>query len=241
MERGRDMTFRVALVGESEYMRTRLAELLRSGGFDVDCREPADVASVFDRRLHAYDVIIVNTDMTATLEENKIFESMLDARGFLFLDENSTHRSREQSFLIHPEMSPEDIIATVNNLVFLSSNLRKTPRIKVNLPVEYEYGGRMAQSTILELGESGLFISTLAPPPAGTTVSVHFSLSESLQDIIAAGHVAYSINCDLGRSIISHPSSPNKKIIALPGMGIMIDEMREEDRTDVRKYVHRRR
>ncbi len=233
------MAFRVALVGNSEYLKTRLAELLRSGGFEVDCREPADVASVFDRRLHAYDVIIVNRDMTATLEENKIFESMLDARGFLFLDE-TVASSREQPFLIHPGMSPEDIIAAVNNLVFLGSNLRKTLRIKVSLPVEYEFGGRIVQSTIRELGENGLFISTLAPPPAGTAVSVRFSLSDSMRDISAAGHVAYSIGCDLAKSIISHPSAPDRKIIALPGMGVMFDNMGEEDRAAVRKYIRRR-
>ncbi len=234
------MTFRIALVGQSDYMRTGLADLLRSGGFDVDIREPVDAASVFDRRLHAYDVIIVNSDMTATLEENKIFESLLDNRAFLFLDETGAGRGTEPSFLIHPQMSPEDIMAAVNNLVFLNSNLRKTPRIRVSLPVEYECEGRIARSTILELGENGLFISSIAPPPSGTTISVRFTLAAGRQDIAAAGHVAYAVGCDLGRSIISHPSSPDRKIIALPGMGVMIDEMEEEDRAVVRTYIRLR-
>lgn len=231
------MTFRVALVGESDYMRTRLADLLRSGGFDVDLRARADVASVFDRRLHAYDVIIVSTDMTASLDERQVFESMLDTRGFLFLDENSMARGREQSFLIHPEMSPEDIIAAVNSLIFLNSNLRTARRIKVNLPVECECDGRILRSAILDLRENGLFISTLAPPPAGAMISARFALPGRTADIVANGHVAYSIGFDLDRSIILHPSSPDKKIIALPGMGIVIDEIREEDRAAVRKYI----
>jgi hypothetical protein len=235
------MSFRIALVGESEYMRTRLAELLRSSGFDVDLRAPADAASVFDRRLHAYDLIIVSMDMTAKLEENKLFESMMDTRAFLILDENSGIQGRDQSFLIHREMSPEDIMATVNNLIFLSSNQRKSPRIKVNLPVEYECEGRHTRSTILDIGENGLFISTLAPPLAGALISIRFALPGRTADIMARGHVAYSIGYDLDRSIIPHPSSPDRKIIAMPGMGIVINEMREEDRTAVRKFIQQQR
>jgi hypothetical protein len=231
------MTFRVVLVGESDYMRTRLADLLRSAGFDVDLRAPADVASVFDRRLHAYDVIIVSADMTERLEEDKVFASMLDTRGFLFLDEHSTSRGKGKSFLLHPAMSPEDIVAAVNNLIFLNTGQRRSPRIKVNLPVEYECEGRITRSTILDLGENGLFISSIVPRPARTTLSVRFALPGSAQDIIARGHVAYAIGCDLDRSIISHPSSPEKEIIALPGMGVMIDEMREDDRAAIRKYM----
>ena len=235
------MSFRIALVGESEYMRTRLADILRSSGFDVDLRVPADAASVFDRRLHAYDLIIVSTDMTIKLEENKLFESMMDTRAFLILDENSVIQGREQSFLIHPEMSPEDIMATVNNLIFLSSNQRKSPRIKVSLPVEYECEGRLSRSTILDIGENGLFISTLAPPLAGALISIRFALPGRKEDIMARGHVAYSIGYDLDRSIIPHPSSPDRKIIAMPGMGIVIDEMSEEHRTAVRTFIQQQR
>ncbi len=231
------MPFRIALVGESDYMRGRLADLLRSGGFDVDLRAPADVASVFDRRLHTYEVIIVSTDMTAGLKENKIFESMLDARGFLFLDENSRNRGTEQSFLIHPEMSPEEIIATVNNLIFLNSNLRKSQRIKVSLPVEYECEDRLMRSTIQDLGENGLFISSLAPPPTGARISVRFALPGRTADVIAGGRVAYCIVCDLDRCIISHPATPEKRIVALPGFGIMFDDISIADRDGIREFV----
>lgn len=232
------MAFRIALVGESEYMRTRLADLLRNNGFEVELRTQTVVSSApADRKVHDYDLIITSTDMSSGIEENKVFESMLEPCGFLVLDEHGKKPGREQSFLIHPEMSPEEILATVNSLIFLNNSDRKSPRARVNFPVEYECDGRYTRSTIKELGENGLFISALMPPAVNTKIAVRFLLPGRTREIRAKGRVVYRIGCDFDRSIIFHPSSPDMEIAALPGLGIMIDEISEEDRADVRQYI----
>jgi hypothetical protein len=233
------MPFRVALVGQGEYMRTRLAGLLRSGGFEVDLRAPGEAASLFDRRLHGYDVIIVGADMTEKLEENTVFESMLDNRAFLFLDESTQAAEKDLSFLLHPQMSAEDIIAAVNNLAFLNSNVRTTLRIKVSLPVEYRLDDKVVRSVILTLGEKGFFIATLDPPQRGVLLSARFALPGRDADIEIRGRVAYSIVCDMDRCIIPHPSSPDTRIIAVPGMGVVIEEIRHEDHTTLKSYLQR--
>ena len=210
-------------------MRTRLADILRKGEFAVDVFDENTAYSIVDCRLNSYEVIIVSAELAAGGKDDTVFNSLLAARDFLIFDEKARNDDVTLSFLIHAGVSPEDIIAKVNGILYLNSNVRKSPRIKVILPVEYECEGKHHRSTIQDLSESGTFISTLTPPRDGTVVTVRLSLHGKSRPIVATGHVVYGIGCDLDQSIISHPSSRGKKIIALPGFGITFDQISDVD------------
>src|SRR5271169_732518 len=118
------MAFRLALIGTSEYIRTHLAAILRSAEFDVEVISPASVPSRNDGRLREYDVIIASANLAACLQEDSLFESLTDVRGYLVVEENLQNLANIPSFLMHPGMSPEDIIARINNVVYLNSSRR---------------------------------------------------------------------------------------------------------------------
>lgn len=231
------MQFRIALVGTSEYIRTSLAALLRSGEFDVAVIDPATVLAANDCRLQEYDAILASADLAACLQEASLFESLTNAKGYLVVEENAPNSAEVPSFLIHPGMSPEEIIARINNVLYLKSSRRSSTRIRVNLPVVYEYDNKRFQSTILDLGENGLFIGTLAPPPVNTRITLQFSLSRGKHQIEAAGRSVYLIGCNLDQCIISSPTAPDKKIVAHPGVGITFDQVSNEDREAIREFI----
>ncbi len=231
------MIFRIALIGASELMRTRLAEILRCDEFVIDIYDPNIVASLFDYRLHSYDLIIASSDLVAGLKEDTVFTSLLAARGFLLYEEKPKQWDIEPSFLIHSGMSPEDIIAKINNILYLNAHVRKSPRIKVNQPVEYDSEGKHYQSTTQYLGENGVFISTLAPPKNGTDITVRFSLPGGGREIVATGRIVYSVGANLDQSIITHPSSHDRKIVSLPGVGVVFEQVSDADREAIRDFV----
>jgi PilZ domain-containing protein len=234
------MAFRIALVGTSEYIRTHLAALLRSAEFDTDVISLAAVPSIKDCRLQDYDMIIASADLTACFHDDTLIESLANARGYLVVEENVQNSADIPSFLINPGMSAEDIIARINNVLYLGSSRRSSPRIRVNMSVEYEFDGNLFQSTILDLSENGLFISTLAPPPVNTRITMHFSLSQGKRPIEAIGRSIYRIVCNFDRSIIASPTAPEKKIVARPGAGIIFDQVSHEDREAIRVFIQQR-
>jgi hypothetical protein len=231
------MAFRLALIGTSEYIRTHLAAILRSAEFDVEVISPAAVPSRNDCRLREYDVIIASANLATCLQEDSLFESLTNVRGYLVVEENQENLANIPSFLMHPGMSPEDIIARINNVIYLNSSRRSSPRIRVNLPVVYEFDGKRFRSTILDLSENGLFIGTLASPPINTRITMQFVLIQGKSQIGAIGRSVYRIGCNFDQSIISSPAAPDKKIVALPGVGIRFDEVSNEDRDAIRGFI----
>ncbi|HUL00901.1 MAG TPA: PilZ domain-containing protein [Nitrospirota bacterium] len=234
------MACRIALLGAHSYTFARLTDILTQAGFVVDTYDPVTIRSIFDNRLHTYNIVISSADLAKRLEEDTLFKSSIAARGFLVFDDKEKVHGREPSYLIHAGMNPEDIIAKINNIVFLSSSLRKSPRIKLCQPVVYEYEGNQCQSIIQDIGERGAFISTIAPPPDGTKITIHFFLPGE-RDIVASGHVVYSISCNLNQNIIAHPTSRERKIIALPGVGIMFDHITDADRAAIKNFMKKNR
>jgi hypothetical protein len=233
------MKFRIALFGASELMRTQLADLLRSAEYLVDLYDPKAVASIFDCRLHTYDIVIAGADLAAGFKEETMFTSLLASRGFLIFDEKASGGADDPLFLIHAGMSPETIISRINNVLYLNSSVRKSPRIHVDLPVEYEYEENRCQSTLLDLSEGGAFIMTFSPPTVKTAITLRFSLPGTQNIIAATGHAAYNIICNLDQSIISHPSSLDRKIITLPGFGVAFDWIADDDRVLIREFLNR--
>jgi hypothetical protein len=68
-------------------------------------------------------------------------------------------------------------------------------------------------------------------------IDASFSLQEGGRTIRTVCRVLYSIGYDLDRGIIKHPSSSGKKIIAMPGMGVVFETISEEDRESIRRFV----
>jgi hypothetical protein len=234
------MTCRIALLGTNAYLRTRLADVLRSGDFVVDLYDADTIPSIFDNRLHTYAVVIASADLAAGIDEDFLFNSSLVAQGYLVFDDRKLEWDKEPPFLIHSGMSPEQIIAKINNIIFLNSTVRKSSRVRVNQPVEYEHGGNHCQSTVQDISENGVFIMTLAPPPIGMKITMRFSLTER-REITATGRSVYTIGCNLNQSIISHPASFEKKIVALPGVGVMFDRISDADRAAIWDFIKKNR
>lgn len=230
------MSGRIALFGNRESLRIWLADLLRNSGFDVDLYGPDAVPSLFDACLEAYTLVIAGTDVAAQLEEETAINASLVAQGFLVFNDRSTAWEHEPAFLLHAGMGPENIVTKINSIVYLNSKLRKSQRLRLQLPVEYAYGGNLYYSTMQDFSENGAFIITLLPPPVKAVLTVRFSLPGGC-DIIAKGRAIYSINCNLEQNIIAHPSSSEKKIIALPGIGILFEQIADPDRAAIREFI----
>ena len=230
------MICRIALVGTNLYLRTDLTDILRATGFIVDLYGPDTIQSLFRDRLHEYTVVIAGDDLLTGLADESVIGSSLAARGFFVFDDQGQAWDREPPFLINADMSPELIIAKINDIMFMNTNTRKSPRIRLNQPVDYEYDGNRCQSTFQDISENGAFIITLAPPPNGTKITMRFSLPGG-PDIVVMGRSIYTIGYNLTQRIISHPSSCDKKIIALPGVGVMFCRISDADRMAIRDFI----
>lgn len=231
------MSFSVALCGTSEYLRTRLADLLREEGFSVDILDPGEAGSLFEHSLPDYDVIIVDIQQAPHLTDDVAFTSLLAARGFLFFDANPPAAGKMPPFLIHAGSSPEEIMARIHNVLYLHSGKRASIRVRLDLPLVFEWEGKTTHSKIQDISENGIFITTLAPPPDGTRISARFLLPSAPQEIVATGRAVYRILFDLEQSIISHPSAADKKIVARPGFGITFDQISDKDRQAIRDFI----
>jgi len=234
------MAFRIALIGASDQMKNKLVNLLRDNNFHVDLYDTIPINPAADRNLHAYDAVIANSNFAAVMKEDAILNALLTATGFLIYEEYASPGGGP-SFLLHSGMSPEDIITKINNVVYLNTNTRKSIRLRVNFPVEYEYEGKSYQSTIQDVSENGAFILTLVPPSTGTEITVRFTIPGEQISTTAIGRVRYSIICNLDQRIIAHPASHEKKIISLPGVGIRFEQISDKDREAIKNFIESQR
>ena len=92
-----------------------------------------------------------------------------------------------------------------------------------------------------DLSDNGAFIMTLAPPPREIKIAARFTLPGAQHGVVATGRAVYNIRYNLDQNIIAHPSSRDKKIIALPGFGCTFDEMTDADRGAIRKFLMSRK
>jgi len=92
-----------------------------------------------------------------------------------------------------------------------------------------------------DLSDNGTFIMTLAPPPRDIKITARFTLPGAQHDVVATGLAVYDIGYNLNQNIIAHPSSRDKKIIALPGFGCTFDEMTDADRGAIREFLMSRK
>lgn len=232
------MGTRIVLVGEHTPVTARLAEILRAGGFVVEYYESEAVRGALPDVLSADTVLIVGVEVAENLSEDSILN--LPSGGFLLFDPRCVGANAKPPSLLHAGMSPEEIIATVNDIVFSDRAERKSARIRINVFVDYEHEGKEHASMLQDISESGVFIGTLAPPPVGSRLTLRFSLNSD-DAIVAEGRVVYRIMCDLDRKIIAHPAASGRKIIALPGAGIVFETISDADRQTIRNFIKQQR
>ncbi len=229
---------RVGLLIADAFCAKTLAQILADADFDVDSLE-VDISDIQDASvLNSYDLVILNNDVAQSMEED-IFSLILSARGFLLVDsvKNIADFSTSSTRYINPYMSPEEIVSRVNSVLFQHKNIRKSLRVSVNLDLEYYCEGTCFQSNVQNLSQNGAFIASLNPPAKNALITAYFSLPGGKRAIKAVGRVLYSIGYDLDRGIISHPGAADKKIIAMPGMGIFFETISDEDREAIRIYI----
>jgi hypothetical protein len=221
-----------------DFCRKTLAGILHDAGFEVH-ELPVSKTTLKDHALlEPYDLIILNNDMVEGVEE-EVFSFILAAKGFLLVDAalNRDDFPAASSRYVNPSMSPEEIVSRANSVVFRQKDIRKSPRISVNIVVEYVWQQKRFQSDLQNLSMSGAFIASLNPLPRDAVIDASFSLQEGGRTIRTVCRVLYSIGYDLDRGIIKHPSSSGKKIIAMPGMGVVFETISEEDRESIRRFV----
>lgn len=103
---------------------------------------------------------------------------------------------------------------------------RKTPRLRVVLPVVMEDGkGNKKRTFASMLSERGLFVRTLKPYRKGTKIKFHIDLMGD-KPIEIMGEVRYSIS-----------PSQKKDIIVEPGMGIMFVDLKKNVQEGLRNLV----
>jgi len=228
---------KVALIGLGNFFTKTLPELLREMDVDsviYDCRIDFGDTAAFDE----YDLLIIDTTL-AEGREQEFFGFLIASKGFLIAGARPEEPGEGSDFSssINLEMSPEEITAKVNTILYRNSGMRKSPRLAVNFPVDYEYETCIFKSSMKNISLNGAFIATLNPPPKNAVIKISFCIPDGGDNIRTSGRVLYTIGYNLDRRIISHPNSGNRKIMAYPGFGILFEGLSEYLREQLRAYI----
>ncbi len=90
------------------------------------------------------------------------------------------------------------------------------------LPVRFEWQGELRSCLTTTLGEGGLYIQTLLPPPIGSRILLEFEL-DSLGKIQVTGEVRHSLENTYG---------------SLPaGFGVQFLDLKESDRQLILQFM----
>lgn len=230
---------KIALLGSTPFFEGMLPDILRDSGYEVDLFEATTIdennISIFDN----YNLLILSADLAANLEENAFFSDILSIKGFLIAESGDRVSGSFQAGTEHINhtMSPEEIIFKVNNVVYRSQSVRKSPRVRANIDVEYQCQGEFYKSEITTMSLYGVFINTLNPLQNNSRIELAFSPTGEGKKIEAAGRVLYSVGYNLVKGIISHPEKRDEKIVAHPGMGVFFEEISEADQETIRSFI----
>lgn len=99
---------------------------------------------------------------------------------------------------------------------------RRYLRKDIVVPVRFEWGGESRSCLTTTLGEGGLYVQTLLPPPVGSRVSLEFELGV-LGKVQVIGEVRHSLENTYG---------------SLPaGFGVQFLDLKEADRQRILSFV----
>jgi hypothetical protein len=100
---------------------------------------------------------------------------------------------------------------------------RRYLRRDVTLPIKFELDGESRSCLTTTIGEGGMYLQSLLPPPVGTRLSLEFELLEG-QVIKVTGEVRHSLSNNYG---------------SLPaGFGVQFLDLTEKDRNLILDFVN---
>jgi len=108
-----------------------------------------------------------------------------------------------------------------------TSELRKTPRVPVNILIQYQTPDQFFQDYIKNVSLGGLFIETESPLPVGTKLNIPFSLPEMKNPIITDGIVVHAMK-------VGKKAKP-----AAGGMGIRFSDLNNKCKQSLESYLQR--
>jgi hypothetical protein len=239
---------RIALIGGDDGFGAAFLRLLRECEYEVD-RYAEDAVDIREtERFANYDLVVAADTLADRADDAAFLNFIVAAKGFFFYESSPEPGAAPalQAPYLTRSMSPEDLVSMVNDAIWKGASAsgrpgRFTPRIKADIEVTYECGGESRSSRIVSISANGVFIRTVSPPPRGTPVRLSFTLPGDEGKVDAVGLILYAIECDVERGIISRPGAEARKIVALPGVGVVFDKIPEEAREAVRAFVERRR
>lgn len=229
---------KIALIGSEPAFQPWLFSILSDGGFIVDSFSGDDCDLLAISESGSYNLFILGTDSCAGDDEN-LLEALLHSGTFLFFDggKRNERKNPAMGFVIDSSMSPEEIIVSVNDVIYKYNRERKWPRVRTNLIVDYSSPQGVYRSTLSSLSEKGAFICTLNPLPVQSLTSITIFLPEDSGEIKTGGRVLYRIGYDLERNIITRLGSHGKKVIGHPGMGVLFERISDPLCRMIRDFV----
>ncbi len=123
-----------------------------------------------------------------------------------------------------PELSTEEILRRVNELLYRRLNARRPPRIAAQMLVMLKGPGRAIQTTTVDISRGGMFVRSLNPFPPDTWVKVRLLEDGEAEEL--TGKVVYTIGPD-GDILVKY-GFEDKPISAHPGMAISFDDGQEK-------------
>lgn len=129
-----------------------------------------------------------------------------------------------------PELSTEEILRRVTELVYRRLNAKRPPRIAAQLLVLVKGAGRAVQSTTVDISSGGLFVRSLNPFPPDSQVRIRLLEDGEAEEL--TGRVVYTIGPD--GDILVQNGMEDKPISAHPGMAISLDPGQDEQ---VRRWL----
>lgn len=122
--------------------------------------------------------------------------------------------------------SPQELIFRVNRVLYAERQAanRVSPRVPVNLPASFDGLEGPGQGQILNLSETGLFLSTDQLLPVDRSVTVRFPLAAGKDPIIATCRVVWGNAGGEGQRYFR-------------GMGLQFLRMRPADREELRSFI----
>ncbi len=227
---------KILITDDSEFFRTSIGNMLLGAGhligFARDGREAVEELSSDSKD---YDLLLLDLKMPVAdgFEVLKwINEKNRLGRPPVFVITGAYEASAvlervknlgAAAFL--PKGAPkEHFIFRVNKLLYPDRRQRSSPRILTNIPVEFTSDGTIHKGCIVNMSETGVFISTDSLSNPGDSIRMKFSIPGDDNVIMMEGRIVWISNL-MGEEAIFN------------GMGIQFTRCSADDRTRISSFV----
>ena len=208
-------------------VRIMLEDILTEAGYAVTTTQDGqDTMTCLDDT--SFDLVILDLlmpklsgfEIMERLRDRKTMPPILVLTG-IFKSATEIERVRRLGAkgYIYKSAPVEEILFRVNRALFSpkASDSRGAPRIPVSLPVEFCVEGKWLSAYTGTLSTKGLFIRTVDPLPAGTSLSLKFSVINSTLPLEIEAQVVWC-----------NEYNPHEKKTSLPGMGVVFASVERE-------------